>query len=241
MRCAALGAVLCLLLCSGEAKVLFDFRASQPVAPRTSDEAERRVISAVFPRYLTSEDNCGLDLPATDAGLAEARETGQIVPELISQESGSFTRPAVRQSVYLIKVGECGATAASYFGTYRLAFFQNDHLIAAAQSPGGDAIDAVADIDGSGIQGILISGCGFGQGVVDCSATLLSAAGGSVKPIREFPDVYQDGCESGQFGIRASVLRYTAGKPPHFFEEQYEASCPPAGQKAQFRPAASAR
>ena len=140
---------------------------------------------------------------------------------------------------YPIKVGECSAPARSYFGTYRLAIFENGRLIAADRSPGGDYTGAVTDVDDDNIEEILISGCGFGQGVVECSARLLSAAGGSLRTIRDFPEVYRDGCGSSrESGIRATVIRYAPGRPPQFLEYEYEAACPAPGQTREFKPAA---
>lgn len=164
MRVVAPGAGLCVLLFAVEEKLLVDFRASQTnFVPTMAAEAQRSVLSAVFPHRLESEADCKADEPATEAALEAARKSGQIVPELMSQAAGSFTQSGARQMAYLIKVGECSARGRSYFGTYRLAIFQGGRLIAADQIPDGDSIAALADVDGDGIQEILTTGCDFRQ------------------------------------------------------------------------------
>jgi hypothetical protein len=102
---------------------------------------------------------------------------------VLSQTAGSFTRSGARQVAYLIKVGECGAQKRSYFGGYRLVVFENGQLITGGKSQGGDYIDTAADVAGDGIEEILISGSGFGQGVLECSACLMSVAGDSLRTI----------------------------------------------------------
>jgi len=238
MRYAALGAAFCVFVFAAEDKLLFDFRAPQGnPAPALSPEARRNLLSAVFPRYLGSETECKVDLPPTEAALEAARSSGQFVPELVSRAAGSFTRTGARQMVYLIKVGECSAPARSYFGTYRLAVFENGRLIAAPEAR-GDNIALASDVDGDGIDEILVPGCGFSMGSVECSATLLSIAGGTLGTVRTFPEVYRDGCGySREAGISATVIRYSPGRPPQFFEHEYEAACPAPGQTPEFRPA----
>jgi hypothetical protein len=237
---SAVCAVLCAFLFAAEERLLFDFRASQTnPAPTLAAEARRNVLSAVFPQYLGDETECKVHEPPTETALEAARNSGQIVPELLDRATGSFTRSGARQIAYLIKVGECGAQGRSYFGTNRLAVFENGRLIAADPSPGGEYIAAATDVAGDGIEEILIAGCGFGQAVVECSARLLSIAGGSVQTVRDFPEVYSDACGSSQdSGISATLIRYAPGRPPRFFEYEYKAPCPGPGQKPEFRPAA---
>ena len=236
MLCTAMSGALYALLFAAEDKLLYDFRGDQPdQEPAVSAEVQRRVLSALFPSYLGNESECKVDEPPTDAALKAARKSGQIVPELMSSRAGSFTKPNARQTAYLIKVGECGATSRTYFGTYRLAIFENGRLVAADSNPRGEYIDAVADVDGDGIQEILLSGCGFGTGTLECNAILLSMAGGSPRTIRRFRFVYEDPCGgSPTLPITATVIRYAPGRPPHFFESDYEAACPPPGKTPQF-------
>jgi len=240
MRPATLAIGFAMFLFGAEDKLLFDFRASQTnSAPTITAEARRNLLSMVFPRHLENEADCEADEPATEPALEAARKSGQIVPELVARAAGSFTRPGVREVVYLIRAGECGAQGRSYFGTYRLAVFDNGRLIAARQSPAADYIDAVADVDGDGISEVLMSGCGFGQAMVECSARLVSIAGGSLRTVQDFPSVYADQCPASRdSGINATVIGYAQGRPPRFFRHEYVAACPGPGQKPEFRPAA---
>ena len=244
MRYTALSMALGAFLFVANQKVLFDYRPlpTKPEPARMlSAEARRNLLSTVFRRYLRDERECKVEEASTEAALESARNNGQIVPEVLSQAGGSFTRSGGRQVAYLIKVGECSAPGRTYFGTYRLVVFENGRLITDGQSPSGDHIDTWADVAGNGMEAILISGCAFGQGVLECSATLVSIAGGSVKAIQEFPSVYVDQCESApDSSINASVIRYAPGHPLEFSREEYEAKCPGPGQTPQFRPAGRA-
>jgi len=242
MRYSALGAVFCTFLLAAGEKLLFDFRGSNvQTAPPIAPEARQNLLSAAFPHYLADEKECQAQEPPSEATLEAARKKGQIVPEVMSRVAGAFIRPGAREQAYLIKVGECSAPSRSYFGTYRLAVFEN-RLIASGPSSGGDHIDAVKDVDGDGVDEILISGCAFGQGVEECSARLLSLAGGPVRTVQDFPEVYSDTCGSTRdSGIRASVIRFAPGHPPEFFAEEYQAACPKPGQKPKFEFSAERR
>jgi hypothetical protein len=238
MRYAALSMVLVAFLFAADEKLLFDFRAEEKSDPAQalSAEARRNILSAVFPRYLPDERECKAEDPHADPDLEAARHSGQIAPKVVSQADGSFTRSGAHQVAYLIKVGECGGSdAGRYFGTYRLVVFENGRLINGAESPVGDYIETTADVFGDGIKEILITGCGFGQGMVECSASLLSIAGGSLRTIKDFISVYVGNCEPAREGIDADVVRYVPGHPPQFFQEEYKAACPGPGQKPQFR------
>jgi hypothetical protein len=253
MRYTAFGMALCAFLFAADEKMLFDYRSSGNPVPPLAAETQRKLLSAAFPHYLRDVTGCKADEQSfveaanklgADAALQAARNSGQVVPQLLSCEPpGPFTRSGARQLACLIEVGECGAEEAGprglYGGTYRLAVFENGRLIASAETRAGISIDAVADVDNDGIDEILMSGCGFGQGILECSATLLSMAGGSLKTIREFPYTYTSACSPPEFdSIEATEIRYAPGRPPQFFEHRYKAACPAEGQKPAFKPAA---
>ncbi len=232
-------ALLASLFAAEQPRTLFDFRAAPQSnsSPPLSSEMRHRVLSAVFPRYLQSEAGCRANATARDADLRASRDTGQIVPQIEAETTGSFTRAGARQQFYLIKVGECGATGRNYFGTYRAAVFEAGRLAASAAAP-GDRIPVVRDMDGDGIDELLIAGCGSGTGEVRCAAALVSMAGGSLRTVRKFEGVYSDPCAySHDLPITAVAIRYSSGRPPRFFEDRYEAACPASGQPPQFRPA----
>ena len=196
MRKLAAGAAVWVAALAAQDRLLFDFRNPPPsrTAPAAPAENQHRLLSAVFPRYLAKTSDCVSDSLSTDAAeLKAAREAGQIVPQLGAAVEGSFTAAGARQTAYLIQVGECGAWTRSYWGTYRLAVFEGERLVAAVEAR-GEAIAAAMDVNGDGIEEILISGCGFGTGTVTCTAAFVSMAKGSMRVIRTFPEVYNDPC-----------------------------------------------
>jgi hypothetical protein len=237
MRPVAVGAAVCLLTLAAQDQLLFDFRtsparAAQPLAAG----AQRKLLSAIFPSYLAKTTDCKTDSVSTDgAELKALRDAGQIVPQVGPAIEGSFTAAGMRQTAYLIQVGECGAWTRSYWGTYRLAVFERERLVVAAEAR-GDTIAAAMDVNGDGIDEILISGCGFGTGTVACTATLVSMARGSIRQIQDFPEVYQDPCGySPDLRISAAAVRFVPGPMPRFLEDRYEAACPAGGGAPQFK------
>ncbi|MGB9105741.1 MAG: hypothetical protein WCC59_13355, partial [Terriglobales bacterium] len=72
-------------------KILYDFRPHEPAAEPGVDAATtRKILSAVFPSYLSA-------LRACKAG-PEANAPGQIVPAIRGAAEGSFTAAGLKQT-----------------------------------------------------------------------------------------------------------------------------------------------
>jgi hypothetical protein len=153
------------------------------------------------------------ECPNKDAAdLTELQAAGQIVPSL-------------------------GAGFQGKGGTYRLVVFDGTELVVNLPAR-GEYIAATADVNGDGVDEILIAGCGFGTGMLVCTADLVSVAGARLQTLREFT-VYDDSCGAQGIlpgtDIRAWATRYMPGKTLRFTTDEYVAVCPADGGQPQFR------
>jgi hypothetical protein len=215
-------------------KVLLDFRLNRNVAPATIPAATQKyVLSKVFRRYLTDQNRCNAQFDASgDADpLAAARKAGQIVPSIFDTATGSFTAAGQSQTLYVISVSECNASHADNFGTKRVAIFAGQQLIAEFDVDFYQSIARKTDLDGDGIDELLMTHGYTGQGTVTESAALLSFQNGRLRTVDDFGVVLEDSCASGFQGssARASVLYMSdtlvPAQMPKFTRGNYMATC----------------
>lgn len=213
--------------------VLFDFRKEQPAnAVKIPAATQRSVLTKVFRRYLTDQNKCRPDFAGSNAEdyLAAARKAGMIVPSILDVVTGSFTATGQTQTAYLISVSECNASHADNFGTNRLAIFSGQQLVADVDTDFMSSIVRKIDLDGNGIDELLMNSSYMGQGNLTEMAVLASFENGRRRVLNDFGSVVEDGCASEAPGSdsRASVL-YTSGfapgLKPAITQENYVASC----------------
>ncbi|MGA7413615.1 MAG: hypothetical protein WBW33_24280, partial [Bryobacteraceae bacterium] len=166
--------------------------------------------------------------PMSDALLAAARKSGQLVASIAVFANGSFTAPGLRQTAYFTNALVCSAWGPDYSGTYELAIFEGTRLILNVNQKVGmfgghaDAQVAVADVNNDGIDELLLEAVG-GQPEIQGEASLVSFRGGEPHVMKEFNEVYFNGCLGIGFArVTASVITYT---PKQSFVDQYEAPC----------------
>lgn len=214
-------------------EVLFDFRKDRPAnAVKIPAATQRLVLTKVFRRYLTDQDKCRSEFPGSNAQdyLAAARKAGMMVPSITDVVTGSFTAAGQTQTAYLISVSECNASHADNFGTSRLAIFSGQQLVADVDTDFMSFIVRKTDLDGNGIDELLMNSSYMGQGNLTEMATLATFENGRRRVLNDFGSVVEDGCASEAPGSdsRASVL-YTSGfapgLKPTITQENYVASC----------------
>jgi hypothetical protein len=193
---------------------------------------QRLVLSKVFRRYLTDQDKCRSDFAGSngDDYLAAARKAGQIVPSIIDVTTGSFTAAGQSQIAYVISVSECNASHADNFGTKRIAIFSGPQLVADVDADFMGIIVRKTDLDGNGIDELLMISSDMAQGTITEMATLASFENGRRRVIHDFGTVVEDSCASEAPGSdsKASVLYTSAFAPglkPTLTQENYVASC----------------
>lgn len=215
-----------------ERQVLFDFRVEDNAAPpRITPATERMVLSKVFRRYLTDANRCNSEFDAGDADpLAAARKAGQMVPSILDSTTGSFTAPGQSQNLYVISVSECNASHADNFGTKRVAIFSGQQLVADVDADFAKTIVRNSDLNGDGVDELLMTTGDMAQGTLIEMATLVSFQNGRRNLIEDFGTVVEDSCASGFPGSQsdASVLYISdvvPGTMPKLSQENYSSEC----------------
>ena len=214
-------------------QLLVDFRNDHASTPfRITQAAQRAVLSKLFRRYLTDQNQCKADFDASngDDRLAAARKAGQIVPDISAMATGSFTAAGQTQTAYVISVNECNATHADNFGTKRVAIFSAQQLVADVDSDFMREIVRKTDLNGDGIDELLMKSGDMAQGTLIEMATLVSFQNGRRSVLQEFGTVVEDACASGFRGSnsKASVLYVptgASGTMPKIIQDNYVAGC----------------
>lgn len=214
-------------------QVLLDFRKDRTTpAPKISAATEKYVLSKMFRRYLTDQSRCNQNFDAGNNSdyLAAARRAGEIVPSIFSIATGSFTAAGQQQTLYLVSVSECNASHADAFGTKRVAIFNGQQLIADLDVNFKNNIELKTDLNGDGIDELLLSSADQHQGTVEEMATLVSFQNRRMQVVHDFGLVVEDSCASLMPGSasKASVLYLSTDVPstmPKFTMENYQAGC----------------
>ncbi|HEU4510565.1 MAG TPA: hypothetical protein VFR78_20190 [Pyrinomonadaceae bacterium] len=214
-------------------QVLLDFRIDRNVAPAKIPAATQRyVLSKVFPRYLTDQNKCNTQFDASGNSdpLAASRKAGQIVPSIFESATGSFTASGQSQTLYVISVSECNASHADNFGTKRVAIFAGQKLVAEFDANFYENIVRKTDLNGDGIDELLMTHGYTGQGTLIESAALLSFENGRLRVIEDFGVVAEDSCASGFPGSSAQasavyIADSAPGQMPKFTRDNYKATC----------------
>ena len=213
--------------------VLFDYRKDRPAsAVKIPAATQRMVLAKLFRRYLTDQDKCKSEFPGSNNSdyLAAARKAGMIVPSITDVVTGSFTAAGQTQTAYIISVSECNASHADNFGTTRVAIFSGQQLVADVDSDFMSFIIRKVDLDGNGIDELLMNSSYMGQGTLTEMAVLVSFENGRRRVLNDFGTVVEDSCASEMPGSdsKASVL-YTSGfapgLKPAITQENYVSSC----------------
>lgn len=214
-------------------QVLFDFRVERRSAPPKIPLAtQRNVLSKVFRKYLTDESRCNpqFDASGDTDPLRAARNAGQMVPAIVDTAQGSFTAPGKLETLYVISVSECNASHADNFGTKRVAIFAGQQLIADVDVDFMSSIVRKTDLNGDGVDELLMSSGEINQGTITEMATLLDFQNGRMRVIEDLGTVNLDSCPSGIPGSSSkaavvSISSVATGKMPRLRIDNYEASC----------------
>jgi hypothetical protein len=214
--------------------VLYDFREYADEKPNLAPGEEARLFSRLFPKYLNPSQRCDESLEF--APSEEDVKSGQFRPAVHSVARGAFTKPGLHETAYLIGMWECHV---GRFGTFRLVIVAGDSIALNQEVP-ARLIRRVTDLDGDGIQELLLEGGGTGTGVTETNARLVKLTQGRIQVLKDFHEVAVDSCASGrpEDSITASVILYRSkghGVLPDFQALPYTAKCPPEGEKPRFR------
>ena len=222
-------------------QVLFDFRLDHVSKPaKIAPATQRDVLTKVFRRYLTDANRCKHGVISGDDYLAQSRQSGQIVPQIAELATGSFTTAGKDETAYVIFVNECSASHADNFGTKRVAIFEGPKLVTNVDVDFRGSILLKTDLDGDGINELLMSTGDMAQGTFVEMASLLSFQNGRVRVIQDFGTVVEDSCASLMPGsaskaVVLSLPNAAPGQMPKIKVDYYQTGCGKVKRWRQFK------
>jgi hypothetical protein len=142
------------------------------------------------------------------SSLGDARARGDIVPFVDSVSTGAFTRAGAKQTLYAVRIGECGAIHAEDYGTTLLAVREGKSVVARALVPGGTTVEALFDLDGDGHLEVLLVHHAVFTSVLMEYGSIVRFERGRRRWVDDFDDLLNDNCHS-QFpeSRRYSIVR----------------------------------
>jgi hypothetical protein len=228
-------------MAGGGDSVLYDARDQTALSPGIT----------IGPKLPAAESKAVLAVLSRAKGEPCPESGGRVYDEISAKATGAFTAPGVVETAYVVQSHSCEDLGIP--GDTHLLIFRGPTPVARASGPGmvepgpppafaGREIRRLVDVDGDGVSELLVTGSGFGQGVLEQSARLYSAKGGKVRRLHEAYGVYVDSCATDRDRrVEAQVLRLdrpAKGGPPRITSQTYVAPCPRGGlaKPSDFKP-----
>lgn len=206
---------------------IYDADENAPVLQPLSGADESRLLGRLFDRFHTQLEQCSSE----EMDLETARDRGEIVPEVVGKVDGAFTAPNVQQTLYLVRLYECGATHADNFGTSLVVVMKGDELVARLPATGGSGVHRLVDLENDGRQEVVVTYGWAGQGYELQSAQIVSVKRESLTVVHDVGEVLEDACSTGNDGAeRAWSVVHAIPRPggaPEIKVEKKTRVCPP--------------
>jgi hypothetical protein len=209
--------------------IIYDPRKREHFARVNSDfgrsphdmQRQDAILSRVFRGrpYLRDGEECSY----------EPKEQREIKPFVSESVRGSFTAPHANETLYLIWNSECGASHADRWGTRTVAVLRGGKVVAEDGESGIDSIDGVFDLDGDGVEELVVSGGFMNQGFMQTPASVVHFVRGKLVTVASFDLAYAGSCAAiGEqredfLVIHAHTKR---GSPPRFTTQRVSRPCP---------------
>ena len=198
-----------------DVRPLFDGRADlRPAAPTAAEAALVRRLA----------------LPTARAHW-RAREPGvEEAFEVLDATRGAFTAAGANQRAVLYRYARVPRCCIKQ----GVAVLDGDRVVAhVAFESETYAVGRAADLDGNGVDELLLAGGGSGQGTTMGSLAVLDLSGGRARSVA-WLDTSDDDCAAGNpTGMHAARILVRRGPTPQFFREPFASPCGPA----RWRPA----
>jgi hypothetical protein len=204
-------------------------RVKMLVGPdRLPREESHRVLDTLFGsgKYLTDAKQC----KGSGETLEQSRLLLDFAPHVFETATGSFTLPGSSQTLYLVATGECGASHADNFGSMMLAVFDGDNVVVRARISGASSIRDVVDLEGDGVEEIVLTSGTTNMGSVIELVSLVRFGRGRLVTVKDFDKVYEDDCEDSTSAKRTReyhVIRALVrpGAPTEFRNQYVKERC----------------
>lgn len=216
--------------------LLFDFRtralspaAAPPPAPTISPAEASAVNAAIGGKAKLDRAKCGQGKGGTFQRILERRE-------------GAFTAPKAEETLYLVVTEFCAPATRELRDAQHAVIFAKGVAVATfsgatmgddkSDAFHGDTILTALDLDQDGVQELLTSTAGVGQGVVVELARLYSFKDRKLALLRHFNEVFTDGCASGmeEANVEAHVLSHTPAATLTLDVRRFTARCAAGGK-----------
>lgn len=115
---------------------------------------------------------------------------GKLEPEVIDYASGSFTAPKLKQTAYLVDLGD--SCHPRYMGSMRLAVFSGNNLVTYGDVTGYQRITKISDINSDGTNELTLQGSWMGQGYLSVYAKVVEMKKGGMLTLKDLGEVFGD-------------------------------------------------
>jgi hypothetical protein len=154
---------------------------------RVDPAAAERLFQTLFFRHLLRREDCPSAVPSRDSS------PGDIVPSIVSVLHGSFTAPKLKETLYVISVGEC--RTPDDLGSYRVVIARDhDEKVAFVAPYSGTAAISVVNVDGDGIDEWVSISSSCLRGVCTETAAVMRASGLRLTTVKDLGNVYFSSC-----------------------------------------------
>lgn len=193
--------------------VLVDYRKEiNLTAPRLTEQTTKKIVQAVFGQNYTGNDVA-----------------------INSMTTGAFTAAGENETVYLLQRGGARAADPNSMDTVVLALFKGDNLQGRFNLKDANFIIDKIDLNGDGINELLLQGSFYNTGELVAWATLGELKDGKWRTIKEFKDMEDNSCDGGMQNaeIKAGVVFYGDRQSdgfPLFDVKYYRAKCTSKGK-----------
>ena len=185
-------------------KPVYDGRKDRPAA-KIAPADEKLLQTTALPKariFWKNAENCEEDFSVTDAAR------------------GSFTSPGSDQNAFLYNFCETGHN----FSNTGIVIVENERIVAHYVYEGGGelSVSTVPDVDGDGLNELLIGAGGTNQGVTWGTITIVELSPKGVKTFGN-TQTYEDNCGADEKGCSAVAYQISAttGARPVFYHQKY--------------------
>lgn len=180
-------------IASADSSYVVVLRSGAEGALRPDDETiDPAIAPALFPRLFQRYLKSSRDCPATwDARGPSQLDAGAFAPEIVSQLHGSFTIPKIKETLYVIRMGECAASSS--MTTHRVVIVRNGEVVL-NQAYSGTMAANVVNLDGDGIDEWVAVSASCMKDVCVESARIVRASSGKVVDVKDLGSTYFSTC-----------------------------------------------
>ncbi len=156
-------------------------------------------------------------------------DSQQIVLTNLVSVAGSFTRPESEQRAHLIGLNDKGANFNIPFYKEIALVIEESGNVILAEGVNSNAIVNTIDVNGDGLEELLLAAGGTGQGMTVESATLVQIEHGSLRFAEDFGEVYLDNCGTLEFEryIEARAIYFVPKEDEKAIQYRIESSKKP--------------